>query len=397
MRAYCPVSLFVLILLLMSGCSPKEEKTDSKIIDIAAKVGTGEIVNLSKIASEIRYVPLETKKESLIDGGMVSMFFVKGHIYVIDNTNVKIFDSNGKYLSTINRLGRGPEEYTDILNASVDPVNGNITIFSYSGILKEYDIYGNFISSVQIPDLADYDFINCMKFDDNNYISSVQQRSIKGEDYSLIVFDSQSKIKLKIANSASNSELAVVRIPSLVRFENKIRIIHREIDMDTVYSLTANMMLEESFVFNYGKYKMPYNKSNYRETLASKTSKNISLSGNVIESENYLFLNFNFRGIKSESYERRWNIVCGIFNKENGELTLMKEPVKGKLGFKNDIDTGLVFWPYSQCFDNSLVSMYSADKFKSFADSSVSSANVKEIAARLDENDNPVVVIVKLK
>ena len=41
--------------------------------------------------------------------------------------------------------------------------------------------------------------------------------------------------------------------------------------------------------------------------------------------------------------------------------------------------------------------MYSTDKFKSFADSSVSSSNVKKIAARLDENDNPVVVIVKLK
>ena len=39
------VALFVVF-----GCSPITEKTDSKVIDIAAKVGTGEIVNLSHIA-----------------------------------------------------------------------------------------------------------------------------------------------------------------------------------------------------------------------------------------------------------------------------------------------------------------------------------------------------------
>ncbi|HCV16420.1 MAG TPA: hypothetical protein DF637_08825 [Rikenellaceae bacterium] len=392
------IRIFISVFLLLCfGCSPITEQTDSKVIDIAAKVRTGEIVNLSHIADEIRYVPLETKKESLIDGGIIYVFFEKGHIYVVDNTNVKIFDSNGKYLSTINRLGRGPEEYSDILNANVDPQSGNVTIFSYSGKLKEYDINGNFISSVQIPDLKGCDFLNCIKFDDNTYLSSVQQRTDKGIEYSLVAFDALSKVKLIIDNPADNSELNVARIPSLLRFEDKIRIIHRDVDMDTVYSLTTDMKLEESFIFNYGKYKMPYNKSNYKEILGSKTSNNISLSGDVIESGNYLFLKFNFRGIKTESYERRWNIVCGIFNKVDGKLTLMKEPVKGKLGFRNDIDTGLVFWPYSQCSDNYLLSMYPADKFKTLADSSVSSAKVKEIAAKLDENDNPVVVIVKVK
>jgi hypothetical protein len=412
MKSHYSMPLLVILILLTLSCSPKkgriDAKSNAKIIDIAAKVGKEKIVNLSEIASEVRYVPLETKKESLIDGGIISLFYVKEHIYVIDNISIIIFDSNGKHLSTVNRYGRGPQEYTDIINASVIPKNGNITIFSSPGILTEYDIYGNFIAQIKKPDLKEYDFINCIKLNHNTFLASVSHSFLEVGKYSVIVFDSLSNINLTITNPAypfdknydgilrGNSELRVLKIPDLICFDNKIRIIHRDIDMDTIYSLTTNMKLEKPYIFNYGKYKMPYIKSNYKQTVTSKTSKKITLSGNIIETENYLFLKFNFRGIKTESYERRRNIVCGIFNKRDGELTLMKEPLKGKLGFKNDIDSGPAFWPSSQSSDNNLITYYAVDKFKQFADSNAQSSKIKEIATRLNENDNPVVVIVKI-
>lgn len=102
----------------------KSNAYEVKIIDIEAAVGTGRVMELSEIADKVQYVPLETTKESLVNGGIITLSYVNGLIYVMDMSQVKIFDSNGKYLSTVNRQGRGPEEYTDIINAGVFPENG---------------------------------------------------------------------------------------------------------------------------------------------------------------------------------------------------------------------------------------------------------------------------------
>jgi hypothetical protein len=288
------------------------------------------------------------------------------------------------------------QEYPDILHVSVYPENGDIVVFTSAGTINEYDVYGNFISQVKVPELDGHYLVTCFKLDKNTYVASVHQHVFNKRGCSAVLFDSLSNIKLTIPTPKKYSESRVARIPMLVQFGEKIRIIHGDVDMDTVYSVTPNLTIEEPYIFNYGKYKMPYNKQHYSEVLASKTHNNITLSGNIIETENYLFLKFNFRGIKTESYERRRNIVCGIFNKRDGELTLMKEPLKGKLGFKNDIDSGPAFWPSSQSSDNNLITYYAVDKFKQFADSNAQSSKIKEIATRLNENDNPVVVIVKI-
>ncbi len=353
----------MVFILIMTGCESnngnRSKKYDGvKVIDIEAAVGPGQ---------------------------------------VMDNTQVKVFYSNGKYLSTVNRQGRGPEEYPYILHVSVYPENGNIVVFTSAGIINEYDVYGNFISQVKVPELDGHYLVTYFKLNKNTYVASIHQHVFNKRSCSAVLFDSLSNIKLTIPTPKKYSESRVARIPMLVQFGEKIRIIHGDVDMDTVYSVTPNLTIEEPYIFNYGKYKMPYNKQHYSEVLASKIHNNITLTGNMIESNEYLLLKFDFRGIKTEAYERRWNIVCGLFNKKNGELSLLREPYNGILGFRNDLDEGPVFWPSAQSFDNSLITFYSADKFIEFANSGLASDKVKDIAAGLRESDNPVVAIVKLK
>lgn len=388
------------LLFILVACNPQKSNTDNRTIDIASVVGKGEIMDLSKIAKDITYVPLETTDSSLV-GSIYSVFYENGHIYIRDNTkSIKVFDSKGKYIKKINRYGRGPEEYTDIFDFSVIPKSGNITILSMSGTLNEYDMFGNFVSSTKRPDLKDYNILECIKIDENTYVASVFKPGEVGE-YSTIVYDSLSNIKMRIPNPdpdygktiANASGWGIVKAPSLSQFGNNIRILHRDIEMDTIFSIDAGMKLDRPFVFNYGGYK----KTSDNSTDISESSKIISHMGMLVESEDYLFLKFNFRGLAQEPMANGTKHVAALFYKNNGELTLLNQPIKGTMGFRNDIENGPVFWPITATSNNQLLCTYTAAGFIDFVKNNNCSDKIRKVAEKLNENDNPVIAIVRLK
>ena len=140
--------IFVLISLTVCLCSCKNSKTgklvdnpDLKTIDVGKSIGKGRIVNISEIATDIKYVPLETNKSSLIGKGAV-VFYENGRIYVrFLRTILQVFDSTGKYLFTFNKIVRGPQEYIDglIFNAYYGDERKEVVSFANSYI-KDFDI-----------------------------------------------------------------------------------------------------------------------------------------------------------------------------------------------------------------------------------------------------------------
>ena len=90
--------------------------------------------------------------------------------------------------------------------------------------------------------------------------------------------------------------------------------------------------------------------------------------------------------------------MYGIFDKRNGELTLMSRPIKEKLGFKNDIDNGLVIWPHYISSNNELVTFIQPEEFMEYYSLiNNPSDKLKEIANKIKLDDNPIVIIAKLK
>ena len=73
-----------LILFVAASCGSESGKAAKGVIDVESAVGKGRVVNLSEIASDIRYIPLETNAESVI-GNVWNVKFSMGKIYVSDN------------------------------------------------------------------------------------------------------------------------------------------------------------------------------------------------------------------------------------------------------------------------------------------------------------------------
>ncbi len=426
MRKNIMTPFFVLLLsislITISSCKEKKSARELKNIDIAGALGKGRIIPLSEIAKDIRYVALETNDTALV-GNINSVFYENGLIYIVhSSTAISVFDDNGKFIRTIDRSGRGPEEYPslpplDMLE--IDKNNGNLIVQSLDSKLYEYTKTGDFVRRIQPPDIeSSPDTYNkAFKIKDNQYIFTLRP----GDDSTAncaVVYDSLFNIlKMVPTPYVKNDNITGVNISisfktfiaiendyRVSRFEDKVRIISNYPSF--ILSLDKNLALDTAFTINYGPYKVTMSN---KEEMFSPSTKNIIWIGSLKESKDYIYLWLNLKTLALEPEEqlsdgpngnkirRIFGITYGLFNKNTGEVTLMNQPVKGKKGFKEDFENGPTFWPKTISSQDYLVAAYTAVEFMDFAENNNCSGKIKELAAGLNENDNPVVALVKLK
>ena len=95
---------------------------------------------------DVEYVVLETTDEFITQGSVSDIG--KKNILVTNRNrdgNIYIFDRTGKGLRKINRQGRGPEEYTSIYKTILDEDNDEIFVYDYAQKkIVVYDLYGKF-------------------------------------------------------------------------------------------------------------------------------------------------------------------------------------------------------------------------------------------------------------
>lgn len=131
------------------------------------------------------------------------------------------------------------------------------------------------------------------------------------------------------------------------------------------------------------------------------------------ESDRFFFINMNFENLSPEPFDAIANrpdigifnrpyvdtrVNC-IYNKEQGKLHLLKQPIPKTLGLQNDIDNGFVFWPDIISSDGKeMIMFYEADKFlEDYAKLKNPSDEITKVAKSLIEDDNPVAIIAKFK
>ncbi|MCK9304652.1 MAG: 6-bladed beta-propeller [Bacteroidales bacterium] len=425
------------LLLAVLSCSAKTEEKNATYIDIDGALGKGRIIPLSEIAEDVTLIPLETA-DSLMVGDLFGarnfISYENGHIYLLDKSRtIWIFDKKGKFVRKFNRNGRGPEEFPDVSGFEVEPETGNIDVFASTGKFYEYSKYGPFIRRVDFPETDNISIgliASGYKLNSNLYICSTNpdQDNKESDDKSsavcAIAFDSLSTLTGKVYFPESRSGTAsVVRevvsrgkidehtfitsVPinaKLLRFKDKIRIMYQFDNIIT--TVNEKFGQDTAYTINWGKYGTT--KENYSATW-DFSSEVISLI-QLMESDNYLYFWLNLRGLAHDPLEvpgldldgkptiRKNTNSYAIFNKKSGEFTLMDRPGGGDImGFLDDISGGPLFWPKYISSEDYLVSFCTALDLIEYAENKDASEKVKKIAAKLDENDNPVIVLVKLK
>lgn len=349
---------------------------------------------------DIKYIPLESKDQCLItaidlvffnDYSINKLIPGDGYFLLKNGNNVLKFSEDGKFISSIGNIGRGPEEITNIDDLDIDKENQNI--YLVSGWQKKFCIYspnGQFIRSFSVPF-----YIREFRFFEN-YLLCYCGNNRGDNENSFILLDKMGHIIKKFPNRYSfrgKSGFGFTHENLFYSYNKKINV--KEIYSDTIYSF-------ENFAF-YKHRAIEVGKKKVTPKVRSESNM-LQIGANYIQPINlFEFGSFIFYAFIDKFVENDVRIYGFIGSKENNYQALFN---LGH-GINNDLDGGPNIIPLTIKNDYTIISMIDVLKLKehiasnefknSFPIYPEKKKELVKLANSLKETDNPVLVMVSLK
>ena len=376
--------ILVSFILALSGCSGNKLTSDECItIDVATNYPEKKL-NLQDFM-DVEYIPLETTDNILCAG---SVWAVSENLILASNFNqdgnIFLFDrKSGKSLRIINHKGQGGEEYTSALGFVLDETSNELYVSdTYARKIVVYDLEGNFKRKLSWED--DYMFGEIFNFDQEHLIClNIDNPTIRSTESFALISKQNGHVTKKIQIPFKDKKSIIIRTPAndsgmyyayapstshpLVPYFNNY--VLAEYSADTIYQYTPNEAMEPIIA------RTPSVQTMNPEVFLFPT----------MFTDRYYFLEavektMEFRSTdilydKQEQKLYKYKIYNSDYTNEQ-EAFLKSRPLNGKIPT----------WQYLEAWE--LVKNYEAGKLK---------GRLKEVASKLNEDDNPVIMLIKHK
>jgi len=424
---------FLTLFFILAGCSAvKKPLGKYQIIDIESSVGDYQRIYASDFFSSFELVPLETNINSLIGGDPIVLandsFIIIGSVIkartVPVQRNLHVFNRSGKFLNQIGSIGRGPGEYIGILNFFLDHEKPNIYVDDSSQIL-EYELSGKFIGTIPIPIINGFRLWNIRYIGDNLFFGAPVSYVYASND-NYYIFDRNGNIVKYFPNHFfynAENQLSNSMLKSGPPFKIDKQLYVWDNINDTIYTF-VNTNLQPAYIFDFGEYTYPLgrnNKEGKREiiTMNNVTANRLLSIINIVGTPQYLFYTaFVPSYFKKPKVREKFDAVFGqilpdeavhgIYNiAENTNMFCDTDPYYHQNGLINDINGSLSFFPKYYAGNGEVFDIWCAYDMKEFLTEEyfasieikdkLAHQKLRELLRKLKEEDNPVVVIAKLK
>ncbi|HKI89141.1 MAG TPA: 6-bladed beta-propeller [Draconibacterium sp.] len=402
-------NLVILLTLIIALFSCTQKKESDNIVDLTSITEPG-VTNLSELGSEITYIPLETNSGCLIP--QIYKLIYEGGSYFLGSTNANTnnvkpkkdapppppimptrslyrFSKDGEFICQIGRKGNAPSEYIDIFDFLYNKSNNTINIFILNNI-KEFSLDGMWEKNITIENNK----VSSLGYTDNQFLGFVENAEGQNE-YSFVLIDANGQITNKYKNKYKFASTQGTYFYPQCIFYQYDGILHcKELHSDTIFSFDNGTFIPKH-ILKQGEAKFTPDLREDAQYLYKNLGKFI-IQKNAFESKNYLF------------YQYRWKKTdnCFIKNKSNGAQYL----IDNGTGLVNDMDNGPNFKIQNTVTVDGteyMVSWINAFELKAHVDSDAfknstpkypeNKKKLEQLANSLDENDNPVLMLVKLK
>jgi len=203
----------IILLVVLTGCGDKQSANDLIIVDVSKSYPEKEL--MLQDFMDVEYIKLETTDEFLTQGVVMAagteIILVKNRI---NDGELFVFErKTGKGLRKINRRGQGSEEYLSISEIVLDEENNEMYVID-NGRKKilVYDLFGNFKRSFKVTD-ADM-HINTYNYNRDNLICYIPYIDL--ENHSNIIHSSHLVISKQDGSITRNISIPLNKIKSTV-------------------------------------------------------------------------------------------------------------------------------------------------------------------------------------
>jgi len=378
--------LIIFLLFMLSTIS----KAQLVHININPSFQSKGSVMLSDLVENIDYIPLETNDNCIV--GIITSFDISENyivLYVFQSKEVFLFKRNGKFVAKIGRQAQSNIEYISPKDVYIDELKNCIYVHDFQRLLI-YDFSGKHIAGFS------FDGKNQMMCNYwNNLFITGMISTFPNEDYYVYHIWNKKMELVKqgvkgIPINFKGGRSAHVSPPIYSYKYQNIPHFKESVLNDTVYYLNNNNEFIPKFIINCGRYGMTADVKADTERWNENSMKYIG-GMRFFETSNFILIRYYYNGKTIPCYFEKRSKKLLYFNSLEG--------------IEDDIAGGIDFWPSKQ-INNYLYAFYNAPdllniykKQKDFFAKGPSSTvkKIESVIKKLDTEDNPVLIVAKIK
>lgn len=347
------------------------------------------VLNVSQIAEDIEFLPLETTDECLLGDGIRNLVVSQSDIIIFDGEEVCYrFGRNGKFKNRIGRKGNGPGEYVKSFYVVVDTLNQWVYMGDYNQKkFVKYDYEGKFLANLKTDGVGLLNYL--YKPMQLVMVNNFYQYAKKGQRFSLNLYDEKSKKIISRMSCDYREDIPQLAIcnPSVYNYKGNTYV--KDYWCDTIYRMKDPYHLESVAYVDKGKY-------------VERTENDYSLIGKKANPRDYMVLSI-LEINETDRYiiltTSKGRVYYDKKEKKTFATGTLRQPTF--LTAKDDLYGG----PGLQDFhinDNTLYTFRYPHEFEEYSNGKHSITDARYNAYRkmveeLNSEDNPVIMIVKLK
>jgi len=398
MKQYSVSVFLMLAFTLLPSCKHGETNPAVQVIDLAGVWDKPEEILLSSIATDIEYIPLETTPDCLL-GEPLKLRIILMDNYILAGMN--LFDRQGSFIAKVGRTGKGPQEYVGVASVACNEKVKRIDVKDTgSDRVISYGFNGEFIREIPIDPHGQ------MVVNDDSGRIGVMYLPWREDPTDTARFEWMNEygkvirsIPLYVGRPKDGGETWII---GARLYHERSRLCFTEVPYDTIYELVDDQEWKPRWAFGPWEPKMPREiwLDDYRWSQNRNHFNNIWFSA---ETSRFLFMYAENQGVIGQGvYDKvtrsaRWS--PGTYPPDSSYMITMT----------NDLDGGLLSVPnmLQMAQGDSYVTVLSPfdliREFKNRPESKIKlvKPELREklftLVDRLKEDDNPVIMIVKLK
>jgi hypothetical protein len=354
------------------------QKESVVVIDLNRALSTPpKEIMLGEIASDIRYIPLETTDDCLI-ANAYDVRYSGNDILVGSEGYFFHFDGDGKFLNRIGSKGNGPGEYNFGMFYFLDPVRRYIYIYELNYMLC-YTYDNRFVRKLQAPNLnmgtAELYAGDRILYSNDMYFST------PNNPIQVFTMDTLGKSVGKISGHVEKNRRYGLNLSTrdFMYNYNGMTFFKPALE-NVVYRVTTPKKMEPAIRFETGSKDIDVSRNEIR---AGDRMKSISVF-QIRETDKYIFVLY---GYENRTYSGLYDRIAGTFD---------------NVTIRDNLSGGMDIVPAGKCDDRYICMVYppaTIREAKRYTHASLPER--KEAFDRLltesDDDDNPVLILMMLR
>jgi hypothetical protein len=390
----------VVCILLICACN-KQKENDTGIDHI--DIDSSDQINFSNLFDEFYLIFPESKDSSFFGLDILRIEKYEDRLYLLNqkqsSKDILCFDTNGRFLFSINKIGRGPGEYTFLNYFFIDKQISNLILSVERNEWLYFDLDGHYLHSKILPQEVPIDRYTC-EFNDSLYV--IFRDEGYNDEYKDIVF--LDRFTLQVKQSLAFTDPLLANFVPALPITSDQGIFYYYSGNDIIYDISSDIGSKiPVYTVDFGrkqrKFKSTFSADNNDEYIHLFTNafqkKEVRFTRGFFYNKKYIVINYVEFDSDSQQQVGAISLYQTVFYDKHTKKSYNTNHINFDIFNSVAIRKMTVLGYFDGYFYAVINDSFSRENINKMAKSKYLSEEDKKKLLKMDDMSNPIIMVFK--